>query len=407
MGLLKLLTGKSPEEKGDGFYEVGEYGTAKLQYEKALDKLTRKSAGNPGDIKRLKDKVGRSKDALARTHLEMAENLMETGYHDEADERLRLALDLTKDEGLRNEIAEMLDEIQEQISDAAKREFSGVSPEEEKSQESEVDSGEEEYFVALCSTLSDEERRAYYSYGDTFRRGFAALNQGDFEVGVSELSRALEENGDSGSFIPLELATAYLNVGNQEEAYSLLEGFLAENPESLRAYPVMCEILWERKAFDQALELLDSRREELDEPVAVAFLRGETLLLANRYQEAESLLHGVLNSLGWEENIARSLARTYEAKGEKEKARDWYGKIMENCQSCRRTLDPYVKKKYADISFDLKQYSTDILEIYLSLAQEDPANRWHHYMKVSELYSLMGNETESRRFRAFAQELQG
>ena len=100
-------------------------------------------------------------------------------------------------------------------------------------------------------------------------------------------------------------------------------------------------------------------------------------------------------------------ASIYSLLGEKEKALDWYGKIMEDCQSCRRTLDPYVKKKYADISFDLKQYSTDILEIYLSLAQEDPANRRHHFMKVSELYSLMGNETESGRFRAFAQELQG
>lgn len=318
-----------------------------------------------------------------------------------------MALDLTNNGGLRNDISILLDEIREQISDAAIEELPGVYNEEEESPESEVDAGEEEYFVALCSTLPDEERRAYYSYGDAFQKGFVALNQGDFDVAVLELSRALEENGESGTFIPLELATAYLNVGNQEEAYSQLEGFLAENPGAVRAYPVMCEILWERRAFDQALELLDSHYDQLDEPVAVALLRGETLLLASRYHEAESFLQDALTFFGWEENIARSLARTYEAKGEKEKARDWYAKIMEDCQSCRRKLDPYVKKKYADISFDLKQYSTDILEIYLSLAQEDPANRRHHYMKVSELYSLMGNEAESRRFRAFAEEVQG
>jgi hypothetical protein len=143
----------------------------------------------------------------------------------------------------------------------------------------------------------------------------------------------------------------------------------------------------------------------LDEPLVPVLLRGETLFQAGRYQEGESLLLDVLNALGWEENIARSLAKTYEAKGEKEKARDLYGKIMADCQSCRRSVDPYVKKKYADIAFELKHYSTDILEIYLSLAQEDPENRSEYYLKVSRLYSSMGNESESRRFRAFAQEI--
>jgi tetratricopeptide (TPR) repeat protein len=404
MGFLKLLSGKSPEEKGDEFFEAGEYGAAKLQYEKALDKLTNKSTGKSEDIKRLKEKVVRSKEALAHSHVETAEDLMETGYWDEAEERLRLASDLTEDEGLRGEIEKMLEEIQEQISDAGRREFSDVYLEGKDLQKSEADSEGEEYFLALCGTLSDEERRAYYRYGDAFRRGFVALNRGDFEAAVSGLTQALEENGEPGSFIPLELATAYLNVGNQVKAYSLLEGFLEEHPESLRAYQVMCEVLWERKAFDQALELLDSCREGLDEPIVLVLLRSETLFQAGRYQEVESFLQDALNSLGWEENIARSLARTYEAKGEKEKARNLYGKIMTDCQSCRHTIDPYVKKKYADISFDLKQYSTDILEIYLSLAREDPQNRSGYYLKVSQLYSLMGNETESRRFRAFAQE---
>ncbi len=406
MGFFKFLSGKSPEDieaKGDGFFEAGEYGAAKLEYEKALDKLTRHSIEKADGSKRINEKLVRSKEALADAHRKTALSLMETEYWDEAEERLRLALDLTQDAELRGEIENMREEIQKQVSDAARQEFSGVYLEENAGQTDETDPEEEEYFVALCSALSDEERRAYFGYGETFRKGYVALNQGDFESAAIALSKSMEEHPEDSGYIPLELASAFLNLGRQDEAHDLLKNFLEEHPDSLKAIAVLCEILWERKDFDRALEILDACPQEGVDPVAHLLLWGETLFQAERYQEAENLYREVLQTRGWEENVARALARVYEAAGSPEKARDLYLEIMSNCQTCRRAVDPMIKRRLADISFDMGEHTVGTLELYLSLTREDPDNRKDYYRKISRIYASMGNESEARRFRAFAE----
>ncbi|MFZ7113533.1 MAG: tetratricopeptide repeat protein [Desulfatiglandales bacterium] len=405
MGLWGFLGGKTPreiEKRGDDYCGIKEYGAAMLEYEKAVDKFSKKSTAKPGDIERLKEKLAQSRASLACSHKETAEDLMETGHWDEAEERLILALELTKDEGLRGQIEGLRKEIQAHISDEEKIAYQDVYLEERISRDTEEGPQEEEYFAALCSAFPDEERSAYYSYGENFRKGFAALNRGDFDGALEALTRALEDDPLEGSFIPLELATVHLNLGMHEKAQALLEGFLKDHPASLRAYQVMCELLWERKEFDQALSFLDACPEELNETLAVLLLRAETLCQAERYKEAESFLNGYLKTFGWEENVGRTLARVFEAVDQKERARDLYGKIMEDCQTCRRASDPAVKRKYADLSFDTGRYSMRILELYLALVQEDPDNRAHYYQRISRIYSSTGNEKEAGRFLAFA-----
>jgi predicted Zn-dependent protease len=234
-----------------------------------------------------------------------------------------------------------------------------------------------------------------------------ALNQGDFELAADKLSQALGENQSTNSFIPLELATAYLNLKKYEEAFSLLKGFLKENPDSLQAYHLLCEIFWEKKDFDQAQELLISCPEELFDSSQIQLLRGETLFQGKRYQEAESLYIDYIESSGWDENIARSLAKTYEALFEREKARDLYGEIMNQCGSCGLQIDTFIKHKYADLCFESEKYSEDILGLYLSLVQEDPDNKAHYCEKISQIYSAQGNEQEARRYKLLAHKLKG
>lgn len=405
MGFIKFLTGKGPQEiaaRGDKFFDMGEYGAAKLQYEKALDKLENNSDGKPEWIRLIKEKLIQSKEALSLFHKETAENLIETGYWAEAEEILGLAIELTEDEGLKGKIEKIREEIQKQLAEAAKKEAPDVYQDKDEAEASAISPEADDYFVALVSSLSDEERVAYYGYGHAFKRGFVALNQGDFQSAAADLSRALEENPEGGSFILLELATAYLNLDDHDKAYSLLEDFLEAHPESLKAYAMMCEILWERKDFDQALERLNSCPQDGVDPVAHLLLWGETLFQAERYEEAENLFVGFLQSRGWDETVARSLARVYEAQGSTEKARNLYLEIMQSCQSCMRAVDPFVKRRFADICFESGEHTVEILELYLSLIQEDPDNRKYYYQRISGIYATMGNETEARRFRAFA-----
>jgi tetratricopeptide (TPR) repeat protein len=122
------------------------------------------------------------------------------------------------------------------------------------------------------------------------------------------------------------------------------------------------------------------------------------------YEEAESLYLDYLRTYDWDENVARSLARTYEALGENESACELYEEIMGQCRGCGARVDPFIKQRYADLCLDSGNYSTHILELYLSLVHEDPDNKTQYYRKISRIYSALGHDGEAQRYRAFADE---
>jgi len=73
MGLLKFFSGKDPEEyekQGDAYFNIGEFGAAKLEYENAFNKLEKKRPDDIGDANRLQVKIVRSRESLARAHME-------------------------------------------------------------------------------------------------------------------------------------------------------------------------------------------------------------------------------------------------------------------------------------------------------------------------------------------------
>ncbi len=407
MKFLKFFSGKTPEaheEKADAFFNAEAYGPAKIEYEKALDKLEKKGADDVVYIKQIEHKRYQSMEALALEHMRHGEALIETRNPEEAEELLNLALELTKNDALIQEVNEKLQEISSQYLVLE----TGVLPEISDLQE-EVDvpdprGSDEEVLSALFESLSEEEQAAYRSYGKAFEEGYMALNQGDFKTSVEKLSLAMEDNSSSKTYIPLELATAHMNLGNADEAQSLLENFLSNHPESLKAYHLLCDIFWEKNEFDRAWQLLLSCKRDLSDSLQIFLLKGETLFLAGKPHEAESVYLEYLNTNGWDEHIAQSLGKTYEALGLNDKARELYEEIIGACQGCGSRIDPYVKQRYADTSLETGQHSIKILEIYFDLVHEDPDNRSDYYQKISRIYTLQGNKKEARRYLAMADE---
>ena len=145
--------------------------------------------------------------------------------------------------------------------------------------------------------------------------------------------------------------------------------------------------------------------EELTESVAVYLLKGETHYHAGNFAGAKDVYRNFLAAYGWNELVARALAKTHEAMNELANARNVYREIMDQCSSCHTRLDPFIKQRYADLCFDSGLYNTEILELYLSLAQEIPAKAIEYFEKVSRIYTAQGNEGEARRFRAIVEKL--
>jgi tetratricopeptide (TPR) repeat protein len=406
MGLLKIFFSQDPEkieQKGDAFLKASDWGRAKLEFEKALDALDKTSSDDASKA-RLRDKLVQAKGALAHEHRQAGENLMEAEYYDEARGFFQLALDLTRDPALISAVEKLMHEIERLTAGDIPMEVpqSDLTP--LADDETYTGDQDDETFMALCSALPEEVQEAYLSYGGSFKTGYLALNRGDFDLAADDLSRALEENPAPDSIIPLELATAYLNLKKLDEARRLLETFLQHHPDALPGYQLLCEIYWEIGAFDQAETLLADCPDDLKNSLAYVLLRGETLSQAGSHPEAASLYQDFMEAYGWNEPLAIALAGTLETLGDLESARDLYAEIMDQCRSCHTRIDPLIKRRFADISFDLGQHSSAIMEMYLSLVQDDPENAPLYFQKISRIYASMGNEEEARRFRVFAQQ---
>jgi tetratricopeptide (TPR) repeat protein len=409
MGLFKFFSGKDPEEyekQGDAYFDIGEFGAAKLEYENALQKVKKKRPDETGYANRLQVKIVRSRESLARAHMERGKEWMALELYDDAEDIFLLASELTENDELKDALDKLLREIKRRKRGGIRDEAPVVTGGEGASEEPVFYQEGDEYFTALVNTIPDEIRHAYRSYGDTFKEGYVALNQGEYERALELLTNAQEENIPGGNHISFEIGTAYLNLGKPEEALTILEEYVRENPALFRGYHMLCEALWETEAFDDAHDVIRSSPPELRNTLPMKLLDGETLYRAGRYEQAESFYDDCLTTGGWDENIVRNLALTCDALGKTAKANALYGEIMNECQQCRTRLDPFIKSRYADTAFELGNMTGGILEIYLSLVQEVPEERARYFRKISQIYAAQGHEDESLRYLAFAERLE-
>jgi Flp pilus assembly protein TadD len=119
-------------------------------------------------------------------------------------------------EASKRELYEQMNEID--ADDALEREEDGMDQ-----------ADDDIHFTVLIESLAEPLQTAYLDYGDTFRSGYLALNRGEFEIAVEDLTKAMKENPPAG-YIPMELSTALVNLGRSGEAKPLLEEFIKHHP---------------------------------------------------------------------------------------------------------------------------------------------------------------------------------
>ena len=326
MGLFSFFS-KKPEDllkSGDELFEKKQYAPAVRDYEKALDKH-QKDPTIPDFNKMVSKKIASAKKALAHQHIETARTLMESRCFEDATELLNLAMELSDSSAVSDTVKALLEEIQtaeaSQISEESDYRYEETYEDDPDDPDtfSEADFDDSEYAFALFSSMPEEEQAAYQDYGQAFIRGFVALNQGDFERAADYLKMALDENTsenpDQKTYIPLELGTAYLNLGELEKAKDLLEKFLADFPMSEKGYQIYCEILWGLKEYEHALALLQDCPEALSQTALITYLTGETHAQTENPDAAITTYKKYLERNAEEEVILRALGNLYEKPG--------------------------------------------------------------------------------------------
>jgi tetratricopeptide (TPR) repeat protein len=402
MALFKWFGGKTAaahEHRADELFAGKAWGKAKLEYEKALDKLEAEPEPEAAVIERVKNGIHQSCQALAQAHIQNGRELMESGYMRDAAELLELALELCQDEQTHRTAAELL----EKTRPAAGR--ASISSTHLPIPEADVlptPAPAEDHFHILCSMLPEALQDIYSGYGPSFQKGYVALHEGRFEAAAEFLEAAQTSAPDPGSYISLELAGAYFNLGRLDESRRLLEAFLQQQPEALPGYQMLIEIYWEQEDFENAWRLLRGCPQSLQPSIAYVVLHGETLRREARLEEAAQWLGGHLQTHGWNDKIARALAKVYQQSGKVDEALALYSRYLNNCRGCGSKTPIEVERRYADLSLTQGDHSEQILEIYLALARRDPANAAQYYLNVSRIYAARGNRTESLRFREIA-----
>ncbi len=402
MGLLRFFSPKSFdvfEEKGDRLVRSNDLGLAKLQYETALSRLEGSSLPDVIEHRdRIEVKIKDARESLALQHKVSAEELVAAGCFEEAGELLELARELTSDPQLGRDIDALADEV---VSGSSAVIDSASSVE---ITESEVfDLGDEDaYFLVLCSTLPDDVQEAYTDLGEDFQSGYVALNKGAFEAAEDLLNKALADQENRITYIHLELATARLNLGDTDGARDLLEVFIETYPDSLRAYEMLCEIYWDAGDYDLANGFLQACPDTLKTSISILLLMGETLFRSGDVEEAVSFYLKSMEYLGWSEPIAVALARIYENMNRKEEALSTYQEVMAGCKSCHSRVDPFVRQRYAELSYGAGDISDGLLENYFSLCREDRKNQGQYFVRISEIYKRQGYPAEAERYLEMA-----
>jgi tetratricopeptide (TPR) repeat protein len=405
MGFFSFLGGKSPEEIeliGDGYFKIEEFGAAKIEYEKALEKAQKKFSEKTDLILKLSEKVARTQDLLAASHLKNAETLVQSENYMEAEGLIQLALELSENKDLKDNALTLLKSIRkERKINAVPIQDPGKSTT-QYFDEGESENDPDEYFSVLCSILPVATQEEYLAYGNAFKSGYIALNSGDFQTAAIHLEAAMKDHPHPHSQIPVELATALVHLRQFDKAAEILEQYIHENPDSLRGYQALCEVYWDLGKVDHAVDLLQSCPDEHKSSLIVRMMLGETWYLSGKYEDAAQLFEKAINDFGFNEMIARSLAKCLEALGDIQKARDLYGKIISGCLSCGARTDPFIKGRYADLCFQSGDKSSKLLDLFFSLVQEDPDNKYQYYQRIQKIYEDMGNADLARRYGEMA-----
>jgi len=410
MGLLSFFSPPAPEvleKKGDAFFNTSAAGPAKVEYEKALARHHKKKAEDPGFQKRIQKKISEASEALALKHKKKGEELVLANCPKEAKELFALALELTGSSGMKRELQDLMETA------------SGSSPVSESPGEKGGDADlvetepafdghvhdENEVFAILCHGMAEEERRAYQGYGQAFVTGFVQLNNGAFEAAAENLTRALEANGAQKSFIPLELAICYMNMGEYARAEALAREFLAAFPESLKGIRLLCDLLWQSGDHDAVDQLLLSCPGAISDLLFIHLLKGENLFRAGEFARAEALYLDLIQARGREQALLDALAKTCDAAGKSEQALELYRELVNTCFSCGVMPAMELRRDFAESSFRAGEHTAELLEIYFGLLEQDPDNSALYFSRIASVHGSLGNREEAEKFRVLAEKV--
>ena len=319
---LARLFGKRPfselKSEADQLFERGQYGQAKLAYERAAE--ARDMPQEERDV--VGERVGACCDAIATSRIREAERLLESGDRSLAEDELQHALETAWSAPLRQDIATLLEQLQRQEVRQQVASFDHVS--------------DEDRYLAISGSWEDDQVMEYQAYGEQFRRAVLQFHEGQVAVATREFEAVMAEAEDP-VYLWFEVGRARLENGDRVRAQEALSTFLARlapgegGDARLTAHMALAHIAMQRDDFDAAMQQYSEAVEALpDDPrpyLAMAtFMRHHELA-----EEALDVLSSVLAILPEDQpnfRIWHELGLCHADVGQSAEAIDWLEQVV-------------------------------------------------------------------------------
>ena len=398
MSLLKKLFSADPEaleKKADALYASGDYGPAKLAYEKAM-------AASPENAKEaFAEKARRCADGIARLRIEEARAYLAQGSIELAEQELDGALEVVSDASLREQAQAMLD---------------GLEAKEAQEQAASPEMTDEERIALLMGQWEEAQANEYEGYGDVFLEALLAIQREEFDEARAQLD-ALVAQAPSPRYLWLEVGRARLLGDDVPGGKAALRSFLDALPEEeggetkLAANLALARLADEAEQFEEAMRYFEGAIHALPEDYRPYLAMGAFLRSKAHGREALDVLQTSLElskTAGTDWRLLEELGLASELVGKPDDARSFFNQVIEFFTQ-RQVTDfppstaiPLAKLYEAEGRLDR---AADLYRA-LSKGSDRDGHALYHY-EAGRLLRSLGLDQEARRMLTRAEALLG
>lgn len=389
MGLFGKLFGGKPEDledKAERQFADGDFGGAKLSFEKALDR----SDGSARE--RIAARIDDCCDELALERIDEARRLLKQGDEDLAREELEGAFAVVASADVRAEAQEILDELEgAEASEAA----------------TDVEVTDEEVLLAVSGSWELSQAAEYELYGEAFTDAILLVHTGKAEEARPALEALVEEHAEDACYLWLEVGRVRLLCDDLAGGRDALIEFIDALPEDekndplLAAFVELARIADEEGHFDEAMEFFEEAIETFEDDHRPYFAMGHFLLEHDLPAEAVDVLEAgslFLDEIRPDWRMIQELGLAYAAAERSDEAIAQLERVV-SFMTDRKILDfpPSTVLPLAKLHEEAGALDR-AADLFAALTRgSDRKNHAHYHAEAGRLLAALGLDDEARR----------
>jgi tetratricopeptide (TPR) repeat protein len=398
MGIFKKLFASDPEsmrKKADALFDAGDYGPAKLAYEKAAE------AADQADRPALEDRVRECMNGIARQRIDEARAYLKQGLVELAGQELAGAIEVAVDPS---------------VAEEAQRLADGLEAEDAQAQAATEELTDEERVALMMGQWEEAQADEYDAYGDTLLEALLALHHERFDDARTALEGLLEDATEP-RFLWLEVGRARLLTEDLGGGQAALESFLvALGPGEASEAQVSTNLMLARLAddggrFEEAMQRFEAAIEALPDDYRPYLAMGAFLRQKGHGDEALAVLQTALE-------LSKSNATDWRLLEELGLAHEMAGKPKEALKFLEQVIEFFTSRQVVDFPPETtialaKLYEADgradrAADLYRALSRggDRDQHALYHY-EAGRLLQGLGLDDEARRMLTRAEALLG